>query len=382
MNSDKKFSIVGGGIAGLTTAIALQKIGVSPIIFEGAPEIKPLGAGIVLAANAMKAFQKLGLAEKIMAGGNQLTEFIIKDQKGKTITRTDISTFSKQVGIGNFAIHRAALHAILLEHVEPGTVVTNKKLIALEKTKIPISLLFEDGTRHETNYIIAADGIHSLVRQELLPFSQPRFAGYTCWRAVIDNNTIHLPYALETWGRKGRFGAVRLAPDKIYWFACLNANAHDPVMKQFVIQDLLKYFGQYHAPIPEILEATSNDSLIHNDILDIKPIKQFAFDNILLVGDAAHATTPNLGQGACQAIEDAMVLANSLDQYSGVQQAYSHFNQLRQEKTTYIIKTSHTLGNIAQWTNPLAVTIRNSLFRALPDRMNQQQLLKLYEVQF
>ncbi|MEO6231653.1 MAG: FAD-dependent monooxygenase, partial [Ferruginibacter sp.] len=305
----KKFTIIGGGIAGLTTAIALQKIGITATVFEAAPCYKPVGAGLGLAANAIKAFQELSMADEVIQQGRLLPGFTIYDQRGKPITKTDSRRMSEKFGIDNFTIDRTALQSLLLSKLDIENIHTNKQVTNMEETGKSLTLTFSDGTTHETDFLIVADGINSAIRQLLIPGSKPRYAGYTCWRAIIDNSNLNLSETSETWGSKGRFGIVPLANNKIYWFACINAPQNDIAMKQYTINDLQNHFKDFHKPVPDIIAATKNDALIWGDILDIAPIKKYAFENILLIGDAAHATTPNLGQGACQAIEDAVILA-------------------------------------------------------------------------
>ncbi|HYH15699.1 MAG TPA: FAD-dependent monooxygenase, partial [Flavisolibacter sp.] len=182
-------SIIGGGIAGLTTAIALQKLGISYTLFESAPAIKAVGAGLVLAANAMKGLQQLGIADAIIDAGRVLDAFTIYDDKGRVITHTDCKALNEQYGINNFSIHRAALHHLLYSQLDSSCVILNKKAVSARQNNNGVTVSFSDGTHHQTDYLIVADGIHSPIRQQLLPHAKPRYAGYTCWRAVISNHT-------------------------------------------------------------------------------------------------------------------------------------------------------------------------------------------------
>lgn len=378
----KRFTIIGGGIAGLTTAIALNKAGIETLIFEAAPEIKAIGAGLVLAANAIKAFQKLGISEEIVTYGRLLPSFSVYNQKGELITRTDSRVISKKNGMDNFTIHRSKLHALLLSKLSADKIQTNKRAIDIEQKGNSIMIKFQDGTSYETDFLIVADGIHSSIRKKLLPDSHPRYSGYTCWRAVIDNTSLKIDESSETWGGKGRFGIVPLAENKIYWFACINANQNDMRMKQFTINDLKNLFVAYHNPIAEILKETKDENLIWNDIIDLKPIRQYAFKNIVLIGDAAHATTPNLGQGACQAIEDAVILADEIKGDADIAKAFRSFEKRRLKRTHYIVNTSWKIGKVAQLENNILIAIRNFLFGQLPASFNKKQFKRLYEVDF
>ncbi|MBD2701306.1 FAD-dependent monooxygenase [Spirosoma sp. BT702] len=382
MRTHEQFTIIGAGIAGLTTAIALRQIGLQPTIFEAAPTIKALGAGLGLAANAVKALQKLGIAEAILSAGRFLDAFTILDQQGRIITRTDSKRISQKYGIDNFTIHRGALHRELLNQVADTPIITSKRATRVSKEGQRSILHFDDGTEHSTDYLIVADGIHSPIRQQLVPDSHPRYAGYTCWRSVIDSTGLDITAATETWGINGRIGMAPLADNLLYWFACVNAQPNDPKMRQFRTSDLLRLFGDYHEPIPQVLARVKNENLLWNDIFDLKPIPRYAFDNIVLVGDAAHATTPNMGQGACQAIEDAVVLADELNKGGLASDAFKRFEQRRLKRTHYITDRSRQIGQVAQTQRPIVAWLRNSVFRLLPPSMNESQLKQIYEVDF
>jgi len=383
-HTNLRIAIVGGGIAGLTTAIALRKLGFRPTIFESAPEIKALGAGLVLAANAIKALERIGIADKVIPAGQLLDTFSILEQNGRPITVADSQVLSEQYGVNNFAIHRSELHRILLQSTGDLDILTGKRAVEVKQNESSATLFFQDGTQHETDVVLVADGIHSNLRQQLVPKSKPRYAGYTCWRAVIQNPGIELKGSSETWAAAGRFGIVPMKHQQIYWFLCINAAQNDPTMRTVMVEDLAARFKDFHTPIPQILAATRNEQLIHNDIIDLEPIKQFAYGRVLLLGDAAHATTPNMGQGACQAIEDAAVL---LDQWEKMGDAlpediFRAFEQRRLKRTHSIVSRSWSLGKVAQWSNPLAITLRNGLFRRIPASVNERQLAEMYRVDF
>lgn len=378
----QKIIILGAGIAGLSAAIALKKAGHEFVIFESAPELQPVGAGLALAANAIRSFHQLHVAEDVIQAGRKLSGMDILDEKGKIITTTNTQRLAEKYGLGNYAIHRAALQEILLRHTGPEHVILNKKATHVEQQGDKVQVYFSDKTVEEGDFLIAAEGIHSPVRQQLAPRSQPRYAGYTCWRAVTSYPADPGMQASETWGTKGRFGIVPLVDDKVYWFACVSAKPNDPVLRAWNVKDLAENFKAYHAPIEPILNHTSDEQLLHNDICDIKPIRRYAYEKILLVGDAAHATTPNMGQGACQAIEDAACLAHLLAAGHDLAYAFVTLEKLRMKRTHWIINRSRSAGKLAQMTNPLVSRIRNQLLRTIPDRVNEQQLAFLYQAEW
>jgi 2-polyprenyl-6-methoxyphenol hydroxylase-like FAD-dependent oxidoreductase len=384
MGQAAQYTIIGGGIGGLTLAIAMQRKELNVKVFESAPQFKPLGAGLGLAANAMKAFSEIGVDQEVIPAGKKLLKMYGKDQQGRIISFTDAEALSRKFNtINNFTIHRADLHNVLINLCNPGTVELNKTLVDFTRNKSDIELRFSDGTHYTTDYLIGCDGIHSPVRKRILPDSMPRYAGYTCWRAVVDDlpEGFNENETTESWGPGKRFGVVPISNKRVYWFATLNARANDPAMKHATVKELLEHFMDFHFPIPQILQRTRDEQLIWGDIIDIKPIKQFAFGRVLLMGDAAHATTPNLGQGACMAIEDAATLANGLTKYS-LEEAFRRFEAHRIGRTTGIVNQSWNLGRIAQLENPVLMSIRNAVIRRLPQRTIDKELSKLYNVSF
>lgn len=383
--TNKQFAIVGGGIGGLTLAIALQQKGFKVKVYENAPQLKTLGAGLALAANAINAFKEIGIADDIIKAGNILRVLHIKDVKGNVLAATNSEKLSKKFGtVNNFTIHRAELHEVLLSKLTPGTVELGKGCFDFIQTDQGVTLLFKDGTSAEADFVIACDGIHSNVRKKLLPDATPRYAGYTCFRAVINNvpDDIDLTETSETWGPGLRFGIAPLTNNRIYWFACINTTANNQELKSAKVDDLLKRFGKFHDPVARILKSTDNDQLIWSDIIDLKPLKNFAFGNIVLMGDAAHATTPNMGQGACMAIEDAAILANCISATDNTSAAFLAFEKKRIRRTTTIVNDSWRIGKVAQLENRLAISLRNFALKLTPESVAEKQLRFLTEVSY
>ncbi|PSR51897.1 monooxygenase [Adhaeribacter arboris] len=377
-----KISIIGAGIAGLTTAIALKKAGFETEVFEAASEIKPVGAGLGLAPNAIKAFYELGIAEKIIPLGRRLPHFKITNAAGSILSFTDSQAISARYGIDNFTIHRYALHQALLQELDGTPIYIGKKVIGLTKEGKELIIQFQDGSSHKTPYLIIADGIHSVLRNKLVPHATIRYAGYSCWRAVIEGTGIAQEGASETWDTAGRFGIVPLKDNQIYWFACINAPEKSEKFKNFRVQDLYAHFHQFHAPVPQILSKTKDEQLLHHDIFDLDPLPHFVYDNVLLVGDTAHGMTPNMGQGACQAIEDAVVLGKELERNTTIEAALQAFERRRLKRTEKIILRSRNIGRIAQTSNPILAGIRNAMLRITPASAQTKQFDMLYNIDF
>lgn len=377
-----KITIIGAGIGGLTTAIALEQKGFEVEIFESFSKMKRMGAGIVLANNAMRVFQRLGLSETIYKNSNRISSLKLVDNNLDVLTEINLTSFEKKLGVHYAAIHRGTLQEVLLDNLKSTKLHLGKRLKYIEDYEKTIHLHFEDETTHKANVLIGADGIHSVVRNRFFPKTSIRIAHQVCWRGVTK---IKLPEKFqheinESWGKGSRFGIVPLADGEVYWFAL--ANYKNDFRKEFQNPDLEKMFSDYDPIISKIIRSTPTDQIIVNEINDLKPTKKWYANNICLIGDAAHATTPNMGQSACQAIEDALALSLCLEKEKNLEKAFSKFQKLRIKKANGVITQSWQVGKIAQIENYFGRKIRNSIMRLTPDALGKKQSSKIFELNF
>lgn len=367
-------TIIGAGIGGLVTALTLKQQGYPVHIYEGATEIKPVGAGIIMANNAMQVFQSLGIHELVAQAGNRISTMKITDAQLNNLSVVDLSSFEQQYGVANTAIHRGVLQQLLLETVGMEHISLGKRLVKIEK-KENYQLHFEDGAVTATRWLIGADGINSVVRKLLFPASKLRDAAQLCWRGVSEMELPdHYQHELnEAWGKGKRFGFVKLSANKVYWYALVNQHAKD--------KNLQRSFHDFHPDVQAIIAAGINTPIFTSDIVDLKPIDHWQQEQVCLVGDAAHATTPNLGQGACQAIEDAYILGRILAKGEAIQVAFQQYEQLRKPKALQIVNSSRAIGRIAHVDNRFGVWLRNAIMRATPSSANKKQLDKVFKLQ-
>ncbi len=376
-----QFIVLGGGICGLTTAIAVIRSGYEVRVFEAAPEFREAGAGVVLGANAMRALHALGIHDAVKAAGSEISRTIVCEANGAPLSEMDTLKFTQPSGFSNIAIHRADLQRILLEHLPDGTVQLSSVFERFEQHGEQVTACFAGNVTATADGLLAADGIRSRARLQVFPGSLPRFAGYTCWRGIAEASALNLPAgrSFEFWGGADRFGYVPLAAGQVYWYACTNSPVPaNQAFSSWRIADLQRQFSAFSSPVPELLARTPEDRLLWNDILDIKPVKTFAHGRVLLLGDAAHATTPNLGQGAGQAVEDAAMLSRCLQETASLPRSFLEFDRRRRPRTTKIVNMSWQLGKMAHLTSPWLANLRNAALRRMPRRISERQMAFLY----
>lgn len=367
--------IIGAGIGGLTTAIALRQQGFEVRIFERAAELQPVGAGIVLAANAMQVYRDLGLDRALLERGVGLAQAAITDDQLRPLAQTQWSLLEEVFGVKTVGIHRGALQQTLLEQLPTEALYLDHSLEQLEQTAEGLTLHFANGQHYASALSIGTDGIHSQVRQALFPGHGLRHAQQYCWRGVA---RYALPESLghqltEAWGAGIRFGIVPIGDGRVYWFA-VESTADGLAPTETAA--LPARFGAFDGLVPELLRATPVEQ-IHGTVLsDLQPLPQWHQGRVCLLGDAAHAPTPNMGQGAGQAIEDARVLALCLAQNPSPA-AFAQFEALRRPKASQIVRTSWLIGQVAHWKNPIARGLRRLILRSTPHKTQQKQLEQL-----
>lgn len=376
-----KYTIIGGGIAGLTTALAFEKKGIDYQVFEKTPALKEVGAGIWLAPNALQVLEILGILEEVKSQGNSIDRITLGKSDLSALSDTPQDKVKDTFGYSTIAIHRAKLQQILFDQIPDHKKRLGKGFQSFEKlSNGKIKITFEDQSTTITDFLIGADGINSKVRQQLFPESQIRFTGQTCWRGVanfeLDKAFQHR--GMELWGNQIRFGMSRILKGKVYWFAVALDRANQKDDPNMVQEKLLGMYKDFHPLINQIIVATPKDKIMRNDITDLRPMKKWSDGNIGLIGDAGHATTPNMGQGGGQAIEDAYYLG-LLTNPSSEEHAFDLFYKKRKKKVQAIVNQSWTTGKVAHW--KYGTGFRNFLMKNLPKTFIEKKLMKMYIIE-
>jgi 2-polyprenyl-6-methoxyphenol hydroxylase-like FAD-dependent oxidoreductase len=264
------------------------------------------------------------------------------------------------------SLHRADLQQVLLS--KAGAVEFGKTIQGFDEEGGVITGHFADGSTAQGDVLVGADGVRSVVRAKLFGETRPIYRGYQCWRGV---SSMQVPNVLmETFGRGMRFGLVPLGKrGAAFW---CTANEPEGAREENAKEKLLRQYGDWHAPIRELIESTDAGSIIKTPICDRIPIRIWSRGSVTLLGDAAHPMTPNFGQGGCMAIEDAVILARCLDEEAEVVKALRRYERTRGPRTASIVRGARAYGWMGQWESTFATRLRSLLFRSTPDWVNRK----------
>ena len=373
--------IQGAGIAGLTLAVALRRRGIEALVIEKASRIGAVGAGITLGANALVELESLLDLQGLRAHGKEIQELRVCDEGGKVLLRTPgRADASSPAGI---AVRRHHLHHYLSAELPPEQLRTGIEIREVREVPYGVHAVLSDGSEQAADFLVGADGIRSSIRARYFPGIQPEFSGYTCWRAVVPGELPDAGVALELWGSGRRMGLVPLAECELYIFATLNVSPAEYANRTTDRPpDFLRSAFAGFSPLARSMWGRAIEgALLHNDLEEIKnPV--WGKGRVLLIGDAAHAMTPNLGQGAAMGIEDAVVLAETFGEIrEGMPpgMAAVRLRERREKRVTWIAGKSRELGEMGQWEGRFKVSARNLVLASAPPflvRRNIRRVLR------
>jgi 2-polyprenyl-6-methoxyphenol hydroxylase-like FAD-dependent oxidoreductase len=380
--SHERIVIAGAGIGGLTAAAALSQAGIPVLLLERMPQLAEIGAGMTLAMNAKAALRTLGLTEQVEAAGHGASAFVHRSRRGRVLARWDMDSLQQRLGERATALPRGALQRILVgalgESVELrcGATVTG-----VEQDPSGVSVRLSDGNVLTGAVLVGADGLHSAIRPSF--DSTPlHYCGFTAWRgtAEIDDARamgIDMTAQTQSYGLGSVFGTIPLSERSVYWYATSNTPAggtDEPGRRKARLRELL---GDWHAPVPALIEATAEESIARTDVYDLPRREHWGAGRVTLLGDAAHPTAPTLGQGACLAIEDGVVLARHLCA-SLTPDSLRAYERERIPRTAATVHVSGLRARIVQVDRRAAAAARDLSLRAVPFAVVERQLAKVF----
>ena len=381
-----RIAIIGGGIGGLTAALALRQFGFNAEVFEQAPELLEVGAAIAIWPNAMRLLVRLGLGDQIMQHAGVIEQVRWLDSSGRLLNSTQFPKSDAPA----VALRRADLQSALSQAL-PGSCIELGKHFQEFQASNEIIARFTNGSAAVCDCLLGCDGLHSRVRAQIVDDRAPAYRGYAVWRGTAAISLSELPAktAMEIYGAGKRFGIGPVGGNRIGWWATANQNiepgaqriadADDHNWRSDSQQDLLKLFSGWYQPVLELIQATTAESMVKTAAFDRPVTRTWGAGTVTLLGDAIHPMTPNLGQGGCMAIEDAVILARCLQKYGPGQEGLRNYEKLRYTRTKAVAGYSRIYGDVGQWQNPWATRCRRSMLSLAPQFVTRRLLRLIFD---
>ncbi|GCD93301.1 FAD-dependent monooxygenase [Embleya hyalina] len=355
--------VVGAGPGGLAAATALHRKGWSVVVLERSATLEPIGAAIAIAPNGLRALDTIDAGTPLRALAAIRGAATLRRPDGRVLAPTSGEAFTARFGEPMVLAARAELMRVLLAGLPADALRTGTTVLTV--TPGDADRRATVTTADETltaDLVVAADGIRSPIRRVVFPeHPGPRYAGFTTWRAIVPAVAITPG---ETWGRGLVFGAMPLADGRGYWYATANRPAGTTHGDERA--ELLRLYRDFHAPVGDLIAAAPAGRILRLDVHEMAtPLPAHHRGRVVLIGDAAHAMTPNLGQGGNQALEDAIELADVLSGVTaaGVVDALPGYSRRRVARTSAVVRKSRRIGAMAQWHGRGAVAARDTLLR-------------------
>lgn len=361
--TQKRAAVIGGGIGGLTAALALRRRGIEAQVFERGAELRrvQLGGGLHLWTNAMRALGELGMADRMRDMGSVLEETEYRSWRGRLIARWPIGEIGREVGIPDVGVSRRDMHAVLAEAVGDEALHFGAVMTDFREDGDGVVARFADGREERVDILIGADGIRSTVRAQVLGSAPPRFAGYTQWQTIAPESAALLSAGKEyvVFGPGKRAILHHVGGGALFWAAVVYGPEGAAEQRDGRKARLLDQFQGWMEPLEKAITATPEDDITGFDICDRPPVRAWGSGRVTLLGDAAHPMTTNLSQGACLAMEDGVVLARCLDKTADLARALREYERVRIERTTAFVNRSHRIAGMGAWKQPAVTAVRD-----------------------
>ncbi|TQF02463.1 FAD-binding protein [Kitasatospora acidiphila] len=369
--------VVGGGIGGLSAAIGLRRAGWQVTVVERAEQLDDAGAGISLAANGIRALEALGVGAAVRAASRGQYTGGTRTPDGRWLARMDGAALERALGTPIVGIPRATLHRILRDALPEQQLLIGEEVTGIDRSDPARPAVRLGSTTLTADLVVAADGVRSRIRTQLFPgHPGPQYSGSTVLRAITEQPVdVRTDFEL-TWGHGAEFGHILFPDGRAEWHAVLNSPSGVRYPDPLAV--LAERFRDWHQPVPALLAATRPQDVLHHDIHELNPgLPSFTVDRIALLGDAAHAMTPNLGQGACQALEDAATLTAAVASARTIEDALRRYDTERRPRSQAVARAARQAGRLgAQLEHPLAVRLRNTALRLAPSGATLRAILR------
>ncbi|ETD33925.1 FAD-dependent monooxygenase [Williamsia sp. D3] len=377
-----KVAVVGAGIGGLCVSVGLQRYGADVTVFERSDQVRAAGSGLSVFGNGLRALESLGLRQQFEVITSPHAATYRSGQR-----RPDgrwLATIPPDAVTDLRIVHRTDLHTMLLARVQPGTIRCSTEVISVRSDgTVLVREVPGSSSEHHFDLVVVADGLFSNVRARWAEDPGVRYAGYSAWRGVTSAPVDLRGEAGETWGEQTRFGIAPLADGRVYWFGVATTPRRRSQSASDEYAELKRLFGTWHSPVPELIDTTDPETISFLPIDELAgDLPSYRHGRCVLLGDAAHAMTPNLGQGGGQAMEDAATLAALLSLIAAaanpdertINSILDSYDEARRPRTQALARRSRRLGTLAHVRGRGRTAVRNLLLQNTPPSTLRAQL--------
>jgi FAD-dependent urate hydroxylase len=369
--SEAPVIIVGAGIGGLAATVALARSGVEVRVLERAEELREVGAVLGVASNAMRALRELGLAEEVASISSELRTLEHRTASGRVLARLPTGRVAERLGEPIVAASRPALLSAIAARVPDGALRLGADCTDVSASPQAAAHL-SAGEQEQGALLVGADGASSVVRART-GGARLRYAGYTEWRGVARLTGARPAIQVQSYGPGLMFGTVPLGTEEVGWFGRWVTPVGGRDAPGSAKTKLLELFGNWHEPIPAVIDACEEQQIARADIFDLPNHRNWGAGPITLLGDAAHASQPTLGLGAAMALEDAVVLGRCIKAHGTTAEALREYERRRIGRTARVVATSASQAAMNRWRRPAACRLRDAMLRSLPTALALRQ---------
>lgn len=375
-----KVIIVGAGMGGLTTALAMEQAGFECEIYDRVSELRPAGAGVSLWSNGVKVLNRLGLGPALAAVGGRMDRVIYRRSSGETLTDFSLDPLVVRVGQRPYPVTRTDLQQLLLGALPTARVRLNAECVAVEQDADSATAVFRNGHRARGDLVVAADGTHSQLRATVAQQATARsYRGYVNWNGLVPAADDLAPE--RSWviyvGHHRRASLMPVGGDRFYFFFDVPLPPGGDANRDHYRAELSRHFAGWAPPVQQLISRLDPDTTHRVEIHDLDPLPRLVQGRVALLGDAGHSTAPDLGQGGCQAMEDAWVLTHCLSTTNlGVADALRRYEAARKDRVADVVLKArsraemihgHDPARTAAWYAELAQESGEHILRAIGD---------------